>query len=174
MISRKVFAVLLFVLGMSTALFLAGVHYNVSRSMPAGLYCLASGRPVVGDLVTFDLPDCAFRPLAVRRGYPCRNLLKKLVAVSGDQIKISAEGIAVNGVLQPFSRALKTDSAGRTLPVYLNSGVLPEGRALVLSGFCVDSFDGRYFGTVSEQSLRRVVPLITFNDWSSYDRNDRQ
>jgi len=159
-------SVLLLIAG---AMLLFDVHYNVSRSMPFGFYRIVSGTPVVGDLVVFDLPaDSTFYPLAKERKYPVCNLLKQLVAIEGDSLKISVQGIEINDSLYRGSHALLTDSAGRPLPVYLNSGVLPEGQGLALSGFCVDSFDGRYFGSVPMAVLKKVVPVFIFNHWSSY------
>lgn len=145
-----------------------GLRFNLSASMPAGIYRLQEGSPVRGDLVQFVFPhDCPFGVLARERGYLGRPespypLLKRVSAVACDLVEISPEGVRVNGVLQPDSRILEADSKGRPTRSVLKAGTVPEGLALLLAP-SAKSFDGRYFGFVSVDRLQRVIPLITFN-----------
>ena len=145
-----------------------GLRFNLSASMPAGLYRLQEGSPGRGELAQFVFPrDCPFGVLARERGYLGRPespypLLKRVAALCGDQVTVGAEGVRVNGVLQPDSRILESDSNGRPTRSVLRSGPVPKGFALLLAP-SAKSFDGRYFGLVPVDRLKRVTPVFTFN-----------
>jgi conjugative transfer signal peptidase TraF len=151
-----------------------GLRYNLSASMPAGLYRLEDGSPRRGDLAQFVLPpDCPFGVLARERGYLGRPespypLLKRVAAVAGDLVEVDAHGVRVNGVSQPDSRILEVDSKGRPNLSVLKSGTVPQDFALLLAPYA-KSFDGRYFGFVSLDRLQRVIPLFTFNQEVRHD-----
>lgn len=152
-----------------------GLRYNLSASMPAGLYRLVDGNPGRGDLAHFVFPqDCPFGVLARERGYLGKPdspypLLKRVAAVAGDLVEIDALGVRVNNVQQPGSRILEADSKGRPNLSVLKSGTVPQGFALLLAPYS-KSFDGRYFGFVSVDRLQRVIPLFTFNQEVRHDR----
>ncbi len=117
------FATAIIVVGRVTAA--SGLHFNVTPSMPLGIYRLVpvpkSGvQP--GMFVAVCAPIDAAR-LGRRRGYLANGrcaadtepLVKVAAAVAGDEVTISSRGVAVNGCLLPHSRPLKFDSAGRPL-----------------------------------------------------------
>ncbi len=103
----------------------SGLHFNVTPSMPIGIYRLAPVRKSGvqrGTFVAVCAPIDAAR-LGLRRGYladgrcaaDTEPLLKVVAAVAGDEVTISSRGVAVNGCLLPHSRPLES-----TQPVALS------------------------------------------------------
>jgi conjugative transfer signal peptidase TraF len=127
----------------------AGLRVNLTPSLPKGIYALCPGTPGKGDFAVLCL-EGEFAELARERGYlqagSCpsglRPLLKMVAGLPGD---------AIPGNL--FIR--HADSLGRAMPSALPEGVIPSGMALVLADHS-GSFDGRYFGLVPLESLRRA------------------
>ena len=123
--------------------------HNLTPSLPKGVYLLCPGTPGKGDLVSFCL-EGDFAELARERGYlqagSCptglRPLLKIVAGLPGDAIPHDLN-------------LLPADRLGRALPSALPEGIIPSGMALVLAEH-PGSIDGRYFGLVPLESLRRV------------------
>jgi conjugative transfer signal peptidase TraF len=85
-------------------------------------------------------------------------MLKRLVAVGGDDVQVDADGVRVNGKLQPRSLPLLVDPGGRPLPrPPALSFRVTEEEVLMLSDYSPLSFDGRYFGVVPRAQLEEVV-----------------
>lgn len=149
----------------------AGLRFNVTPSMPVGLYRLVEGLPDRGDPVAFRLDgNGPFSRLADDRHYLPGSrcpLLKKLAALPGDTLVIDAEGIHIlppGGAdfrLWPHSRIKTVDSQGRPVPSALTAGVIPPGQALTL-GQHPGSFDSRYFGFVPLAALHKAEPVWIF------------
>ncbi|MFA9394736.1 MAG: conjugative transfer signal peptidase TraF [Halodesulfovibrio sp.] len=150
----------------------AGYRLNLTRSEPVGLYKVISEAPTRGDLASFCLsPEGEYKKLTADRNYLgtsllCSSgqkpLLKEIVGVAGDAIKVGFSSIQVNDSI--FILMSRThDSNGRKLPHKLRSGVIPEGKALLLSTHHKNSFDSRYFGLVDATKLRKTIPVFTFN-----------
>src|SRR4051794_24193015 len=99
---------------------LTGIRVNASASLPIGLYRTTSDPSA--NLVEF-CPAEPFASLSATRGYRgtgnCRDgaepLMKPIVAVAGDEVEISAQGVAVNCGLLPNSAPRSTDTKGRPL-----------------------------------------------------------
>ncbi|WP_319764066.1 conjugative transfer signal peptidase TraF [Maridesulfovibrio sp.] len=145
-----------------------GFRVNFTDSMPHGLYQIVPGKPDRGDLITFSLAkDNPYFQISLERHYLGLNgnrpLLKTLAGLPGDSIEISAEGVCINSDLLPNTQARSRDKHGRRLPIFLNSTVIPSAKGLALSTYNENSFDGRYFGLVNMDQVRRVVPVLTFN-----------
>lgn len=166
------FAAIFSLLALAYAL---GLRVNFTASMPRGLYILSSGAPVRGDMAAFCLDAWAdpWLSLAKERGYlgpglcpgNVQPLLKRIAAVSGDEVEVVPLGIVVatDGGMR-FWRALlrNKDAKGRDLPESaLRSGIVPQDLTLVLADH-PGSFDGRFFGLVPLASLQRVEPIFTF------------
>jgi conjugative transfer signal peptidase TraF len=134
----------------------SGYRVNTTGSMPMGLYRLAPGLLKRGDIVEYCL-EGKYARLARERGYLgdglCPNgltpLLKRVAGVAGDEVLPETLGI------------LATDSKGRPMRSALDSGIIPEGKALLL-GESPGSFDGRYFGLVPIYRLQRVEQVWTW------------
>jgi conjugative transfer signal peptidase TraF len=146
----------------------AGVRINASPSLPIGLY--VSTGDTAEPLVEFCPPE-PYASLAIRRGYRTKGscpdgatpLLKPVIATEGDIVAMSEAGIFVNGQLLRNTRPRAVDTAGRPMPMWpaMTQRVQP-GTIWVASNFSPRSFDSRYFGPISINSIRsRLRPLVT-------------
>lgn len=134
--------------------------------MPIGVYRISDDAPQKGDYVVF-CPD----PALAEVGHAflgagicpagCRPLLKLFVAGVGDTVSFTASGVAVNGVDLPNSIPLEHDRLGMPLPHALKAGAVPAGTALLMASHPY-SFDGRYFGVVAWDALKKVIPVFIF------------
>lgn len=148
--------------------YFAGFRINVTRSQPLGLYRLVDRPPQAGDLVSFSLAEehpytRLMRERNSLAGHKTRPYLKRLAALPGDRIHVSKSCISINGLPLPNTRAKKADRLGRYLPALLISGEVPPGKALVLSTYSENSFDGRYLGLLDLDRLHAVEAIYTFN-----------
>jgi conjugative transfer signal peptidase TraF len=135
--------------------------FNLSASVPVGLYIGSTAPPQPGDLVVIRLPE-GFRHLAARRGYlPVdRLLIKKVAGRRGDMV--CRFGYVVWAGRHSRVWALRTDGLGRPLPHWSGCRRLRVGELFVL-GTHSGSFDSRYFGPINRQSVLTVVrPILTF------------
>jgi conjugative transfer signal peptidase TraF len=156
--------------------FWCGFRINLTKSLPVGIYKLSAEKPKKKDRVFFCLAsNHPYLAVASQRGYlgtgSCpagvKPLLKRLEGVSGDILEVSGAGIWVNGEFLVQSAWRPTDSRGRPMmkpwnllwgePVQIRSG-----QALVMSEGADLGFDSRYFGLIDEQSLTKVMEIITF------------
>lgn len=144
----------------------AGARINTTSSFPRGIYWVVDKSPVKGDLVLFCPPRREVFHLALERGYlhsgTCpggyMRMLKRLVAVAGDDVWITLAGVSVNGQLQQRSQPLLLDPGGRAMPqpplLYFR---LARDEVLLMSDYSRSSFDGRYFGAIPREQLGEVV-----------------
>ena len=127
--------------------------WNATASAPAGFYLVSPGaRLARGDMVVARAPYPA-RLLAARRHYLPMNvpLVKRVVGVPGDIICARGDRVTLDG--EPVARRLSHDSMGRTLPWWQGCEGLLPGRYFLLMDKVPASFDGRYFGPVSEGAI---------------------
>lgn len=147
-----------------------GVRYNVSESQPVGFYRLikADTRPVIGELFFVCPPDSEIMQVALARDYLARGtcsggyapLLKRVAALEGMTVSVTAEAVLVDGTEQPNSKPYPVDSFDRPLPRF-DGGIVHTGQVLLLSAYNDGSFDGRYFGTLPVESIiGRAKPLF--------------
>jgi conjugative transfer signal peptidase TraF len=152
-----------------------GYRINESRSLPLGLWRLSSlSRPLrAGDIVSFCPPDTPLFQDARRRGYlgygACDGgyepLLKPTVAVEGDEVTATSDGLRVNGRLLANAKPLTADRAGRPLPSpAAPAGAVPQGMVWVISSYNALSFDSRYFGPIPVAAIEGVAkPVLVFD-----------
>lgn len=150
----------------------AGARVNGTRSIPLGLYWARADPLAKRAYVSFCPPPTELFLEAKRRGYltggPCPGgfgrLMKRVVGEGGDTVEISPEGIAVNGVLRPFSAGRPADAQGRPLPrITAARYTLAPGELLLMSDVSATSFDSRYFGPISAEHVQDVVvPVWTW------------
>ncbi|MGN8248652.1 conjugative transfer signal peptidase TraF [Pseudomonas sp. SMV7] len=153
-----------------------GARINITSSFPPGIYWVVDKTPEKGDLVMFCPPRRPVFDLAHARGYlssgPCpggyMRMIKRLVAVPGDEVLIGSAGVSVNGHLQARSEPLSRDPSGRRMPHPVSAHFrLAEGEVLMLSDYSRLSFDGRYFGAVPQVQLDEVIrPWLVWNSSS--------
>ena len=149
-----------------------GYRINLTHSEPTGLYKIENTPPARGDLAAFCLSlESAYTALSAERNYLgtsslCSSgqkpLLKEVVGLAGDSVTVHSSLIQVNDTLFVLTSRTR-DSQGRELPRKLRSGIIPKGKALLLSTHHKNSFDSRYFGLVDASTLRKVIPIFTFN-----------
>jgi len=144
-----------------------GTRINLSGSPPLGFYRLTAAGIGRGAFVTV-CPDPTHPAiqLAHERGYLAPGwgcdgevapLLKRVLALPGDQVAVQEDGIQVNGQQIERSARLVADRAGRPMPRPAG-GTVPAGQVWVL-GDAPASFDSRYFGPVSIPGA--AAPLLT-------------
>jgi signal peptidase I len=147
-------------------------HYTVpSGSME---YALMPGDHVAVDMTAYGLRIPFTDVVVVPRDVPRRGdiavfkspldgvrLIKRVVAVGGDEVELADGHLAINGV------ALESGAQGverigtRRMHLNLDAGggpdidrlVVPRGQVLVIGDHRGDSIDGRYFGLVPEGEL---------------------
>ena len=146
------------------------VRVNFTSSLARGLY-IVSARPTA-NLVEF-CPAGEAASLSLSRAYRVRGgscpdggtpLLKPVVAIPGDRVEVTQDGIRVNGKLIANSAARFRDHRGRPLqPWPCGQYNVQPGTLWVVSDFNPWSFDSRYFGPLPASLVRdRLRPLWTF------------
>jgi conjugative transfer signal peptidase TraF len=134
--------------------------WNLSASLPRGLYRLdPSAPPRLDAIVSFAPPPSAVPLITARRYLAARaSLLKRVVALPGDTVCVGDSFVANGRLIGAVSRH---DSAGRALTPYLFCGAVPPDSAFVATSAAL-SFDSRYFGPVVLSSLTVAVPVWTY------------
>lgn len=155
------------VAAMLTLVHSSGVRINLTRSIPIGVYRVIDDTSPVrrGDVVLACLPSSVAR-LAHDRGYVPRGgscpgglvpIGKLVMALAGDTVVVSSDGLRVNGQSVQNSRALMRDAAGRELRG-IPRGHYPVSTGEVwLIGASPRSFDCRYIGPVP---IRNVIARL--------------
>lgn len=139
---------------------------NVSPSIPYGIYKKVTKYPQREDYILFCLEN-EIAKMTVDRHYITRGncafqsapIGKKVVATQGDLVKISDNGIEVNGRLLTDSKPSKYDNLKRKMPVFWMDRYLDNGEFIVASTK-ENSYDSRYFGIVRRDQIKGVIETI--------------
>ncbi len=136
--------------------------WNGTASAPVGLYLTVPPDTIRrGDLVLARPPVSAQR-LAETRGYLGRNvpLIKHVVALQDDLVCADKLRVTINGRVSVIR--LRLDTKGRPLEGWLGCKTLGPDDVFLLNRDVPASFDSRYFGPVSRQSITADLrPLWT-------------
>ena len=137
---------------------------NTTGSFPLGIYMKTYGPVHWGDTVLVCPEDnevnrygrdhglISYGVCLHRYGY----LIKRVVALGGDEVDISDRGVRVNGL------SLRNSSRQQGIPSRVDGSVELHEEALVMSEHPL-SFDSRYFGAVSTDAICTPLnPLITW------------
>jgi conjugative transfer signal peptidase TraF len=153
----------------------AGFRVNVTPSVPLGVWRVHPVQAVKrGDVVTLCVPDSPIAREAKARGYfmdgDCPGsylpLIKPVAAIAGDEVTLTAAGVAINSQLRPGTEPLDRDTKGRSLaPAFLGSERVPAGMVFVLSDYNRRSFDSRYFGMVPVAGIRSAGKPVWVSAW---------
>jgi len=139
------------------------VIYNPSSSAPRGWYMVKAPAELSrGDFVLVKLPAAIAR-FADQRGYlPMTVPLLKLVgAVAGDRVCERRGLVHINGI--PTAQSLERDGAGRLLVTWNDCRRLDIVELFLLGTSSAASFDSRYYGPITLNSVICVaVPLWTW------------
>ena len=123
----------------------SGMALNFTASMPDVIYRVGHGEK--GNIAVL----CAPIPHTSIGHGPCPDgsmpLLKRVVAVEGDEVRVTDYGVEVNGKTVPNSKPFDLASNGRALPHLRGIFFLRSGETWV-AGEHPNSFDSRYFGPV--------------------------
>jgi conjugative transfer signal peptidase TraF len=165
-------AVVLCITLVSFAAYGAGYRFNLSPSVPRGVWRVMRQpeEPEKGGyvIVPNDADDESKNPgycLAVERGYLVNPMpmLKRIVAVEGDFVSYDRQerAVTVNGGYVLMTEILSQDTEGRPMPSAFFPLWLQE-RQVWLSSENIRGYDSRYFGPVSSDILKRATPVWTF------------
>ena len=156
-------------LGVGAVIALLGVlgfRFNLTRSLPVGVYRVTAETAGRGAIVNVCLP-LEVAQFARERGYlgpgTCdggvRPLGKAVLALEGDVVTLQSDGIRVNGAVVPRSATVPRDSRGRPLPHHpWGEYRLGVGQIWLFSPSRPNSYDSRYFGPVR---LDDIVSVLT-------------
>ena len=139
------------------------IIWNVSASVPLGLYVTTPAQRLrVGELVAVRPPEKLATFMASRHylgaGVP---MLKHVAALPGQSVCRRRLRIRIDG--RRVASARLADSLGRPLPAWRGCHRLTDDEVFLLNATLSDSFDGRYFGTVSRSTvIGRAVPVWTW------------
>ncbi len=161
------FAVLLS--GGSALAVLAGLRWNLSPSLPRGIYREARIVMTRGQVV-LACPPSGMATLFRTRGYlgagDCAGgvapLGKPIAAVAGQVVEVRRDGVWIDGVRVPRSRPWLQDSLGRPLPSLVGRRfVIASHQVFLLSTHHSRSLDSRVFGPLEIGSVRAgLIPLL--------------
>lgn len=138
-----------------------GISYQYTGSMPIGWYLLLPiSAPVKrGDILLFNAPLKA-KKIAVAHRWMFNNekMLKKVAAISGDEVCIKQHKVFINQKLTVLQ--LKNYAPNHPLPIWHFCGKVPVDKLLMLSNYAKRSFDGRYFGFISNKDIiAKALPI---------------
>lgn len=148
-------------------LYAAGLHLNLTASLPLGWWAETAQVPERGDIVKACPPEHAAR-MARKRGYVpfglcaggVRPVLKRIAALPEDMVEVSADGIRVNGASLSHSTPALQDSRGRFLRPWPRGHYRLAKHQVWLYAPGAKSFDSRYFGPVDIRSLSRHMTVV--------------
>lgn len=152
---------------------LAGARFNLTRSLPVGLYWAVEQPIERKAYVRFCPPREGVFALAMERGYlsdwggECPHgfpLIKRVAAIAGDSVEASDANVRVNGEPLPLSRFHDTDGQGRPMPrPGRDRKQLRASELWVMSDTNDRSFDSRYFGPIDRAWVKEVItPVLTW------------
>ncbi|MFT4059272.1 MAG: conjugative transfer signal peptidase TraF [Legionella sp.] len=158
--------------GLGLMLIVIGIRINTSNSIPKGIYLLKRGHQLKDHYIIFcPEPKPVFNEARLR-GYIdyglCAHrfgyLMKKVVAVHGDQISSTLSGVFINGQLLPFSKPKIQDGLNRPLSLWLiKQYQLKSDEVFTMTDQSETSFDGRYYGPIHTSQIKGIViPMITW------------
>lgn len=153
------------------ASYAVGIRVNTTKSIPVGLYWATDAPVIKGAYVMFCPPRTAVFDEAKQRGYIgagfCPGgygyMMKRVMGDGGDAIRVTPEGVLVNGQILALSAPYSTDKAGKLLPRWADQYTLGSTELLLMSDVSGTSFDARYFGPIDTQQVKGVIrPIITW------------
>ena len=154
-------------LGIAVLLVSVGFRWNVTPSLPYGIYLLESDYSInhldKNDIVAFKLDTLT--SLAHSRGYLLKNnqVAKYIMAMPGDTITVKEDCVIVNNDTLHNSAKYNFDSKGRRLPQFWADHKILSSTEYFFFSPVIKSFDSRYFGLINEsQFLGTLDPIITF------------
>ena len=146
-----------------------GFRLNITNSLPIGLYRITSLTSLKNSFVMFCPDDRPAFKQGLKRNYIdpglCPGgygyLMKKVVAMQGDTVSVTAEGVFVNQALIPLSKPKLNDGLNRTLPQWrVLNYQLKNDEVMTMTSQSEWSFDGRYYGPVRTGQIKGVITPV--------------
>lgn len=145
------------------------VAFNMTDSLPIGVYLRKNKQLEAEDIVKICPPDNEVVQLARERLYisagfcPGRNeaLIKKVLALPGDEVRVEPEGLYINGRIVENTAILFADSQHRAMPYEVTTYQIKPGQIFIYSDYNDKSFDSRYFGPVDSKGAMVLTPIWT-------------
>lgn len=135
--------------------------WNVSESVPTGLYAVRDDDPLRPGVLAAVMPPEPLARWLAENGYLGRGapLLKRVEALPGQHVCRIGDRITVDGQLRAVAR--NADRFGRPLPRWSGCSVIADQQLFLLNADHPGSLDGRYFGPLPRTSvLGRAVPIF--------------
>ena len=158
--------VTLFVLGVW---FISHVIYNPTDSVTRGYYfTYPSSKYKVGDIIEFcvhsqyhaeNMHDLGLPYVDRSCPYNSPYLIKQIVAMDGDEVKVTANGVLVNGYLHPDSIGVSVYNHILLNPIK-NSVFRLKPQEFFVLGKTKLSYDSRYFGVIRYRYIHSRAILI--------------
>lgn len=148
----------------------ASLANNYSTSEPIGKYLLFDNNNInTGDLrvVCLSQDKQIYLSIMSKIGLEpditsCNGLtplLKRVVGVPGDVIKLESDGVFVNDILLPNSMATQYYHSQYLYPQRLGKYQLQKNEYWI-SGNGLNSYDSRYFGTVNVNEIKQKAVIL--------------
>lgn len=146
-----------------------GFRVNLTESIPIGLYRITSPHAVKNAYVIFCPDNRESFKLGINRGYIDHGLycggygylMKKVVAVSGDILSVTPDGVFVNQMRIRYSKPKLKDGMRRILPQWQVSNYrLKDNELMTMTNQSEWSFDGRYYGLVHTGQIKGIITPI--------------
>lgn len=165
-------AALTLVLGGAWVARTCGIWFNVTTSLPPGVYRESRGEPLTRGAVVIACLPPAVAAVGRARAYLVKGqrciggvapVGKVALALAGDTVDVRSDGLEVNGVHIRHSAQLTRDGAGRPLPrIGIGRYTVRPGEFWIFSSYSGRSWDSRYYGAIPTSSVLSVVrPLLT-------------
>jgi signal peptidase I len=139
-----------------------GGALNIDHSIPKGLYWKVDEVPMKDQYVLCEVNKISSMAIERNYGNGLNTIGKRIIAETGDTVRVSSAGVEVNGKRVNKSSPIPFDSQGRKMPVIDSTFVIKEGFYFLL-GSDPRSFDSRYFGAVKSSAIKStIIPIITF------------
>jgi conjugative transfer signal peptidase TraF len=136
---------------LTAASIIGGYSFNQTSSLPDSIYRVTSVQDAkVGDIVNFCAPKIIENLPAGFCPGGKSSLLKRVVAAAGDRVEVTANGVFIDGSLEPVKNSAPRENSSNGLALNAKFGKfeLKAGELFVM-GEHPDSYDSRYFGVVS-------------------------
>ncbi|NCT57014.1 MAG: conjugative transfer signal peptidase TraF [Legionella sp.] len=160
---------LLGIIGLVLLFVVMGFRINITDSIPVGLYRITGINKLKNSFVIFCPDDRPAFKQGVDRGYInlglCPGgygyLMKQVVAIKGDKVSVTSDGVFVNEQPISFSKPKLLDGMNRKLPEWraLNYQ-LKEDEIMTMTSQSSWSFDGRYYGPIRIGQIKGMITPV--------------
>ena len=152
-IAAFIVTVMIFAFSTAKAMIGSRIVLNLTASAPRGLYRITPLTGLTpGKLVLFSLSTDTLTTFRDRSWFhPELPLLKPVGALPGDRVCMSDTSVTINGKRR--GDIARVDSNSVPLPHARGCFFVDDGYFLPLSTYSDHSFDGRYFGEVSQSLI---------------------